>query len=60
MNMRTLKRINKDLLLVTLGLNNTHSTLRVPSQISGRGNFKGRGDGYGLEGHFEEKNMEDH
>ena len=38
-----------------VGLDNRNRTLRVPFQITKRGNFKRRGDGYQLEGHFEEK-----
>ena len=38
-----------------VGLDNRNRTLRVSFQITKRGNFKRRGDGYQLEGHFEEK-----
>lgn len=36
MNVRTLKSINKGLLLVILGLDNINRTLRVPFQITER------------------------
>ena len=53
--MRMFKSIKKGLLLVMVGLDNRNRTLRVPFQITERGNFKRRCDGYQLEGHFEEK-----